>query len=142
MAKGTTVQSEEKKNFTGDWVSLVSNLKVGIAKSLAQECSLLNYESQIFNLSLNKKFQHLNEANYINTLEDELSNHFQEKISIMITLGDDLQTPSSLKKIKGEELMKETESAIMGDSFVKELINDFGAEIISSSIKPTKKKEN
>ena len=121
---------------------MVSNLKVGIAKSLAQECSLLNYESQIFNLSLNKKFQHLNEANYINTLEDELSNHFQEKISIMITLGDDLQTPSSLKKIKGEELMKETESAIMGDSFVKELINDFGAEIISSSIKPTKKKEN
>ena len=133
---------EEKKNFTGDWVSLVSNLKVGLAKSLAQECSLLNYESQMFNLSLNKKFQHLNEASYINTLEDVLSNHFQEKISIMITLGGDLQTPSSLKKIKSEELMKETESAIMGDSFVKELINDFGAEIISSSIKPTKKKEN
>ncbi len=40
------------------------------------------------------------------------------------------------------QLMEKTESAIMEDDFVKELIDDFGAEIITSSIEPTKKKEN
>ena len=38
--------------------------------------------------------------------------------------------------------MKTTESAIMDDVFVKQLINDFGAEVINSSIEPTKKKED
>ena len=37
--------------------------------------------------------------------------------------------------------MKTTESAIMDDKFVKQLIDDFGAEVITSSIEPTKKKE-
>ena len=45
-------------------------------------------------------------------------------------------------KLENAELMKATESAMLNDNFVKELIDDFGAEIISSSIKPTKKKEN
>ena len=38
--------------------------------------------------------------------------------------------------------MKKTESAIMDDEFVKQLINDFDAEVVTSSIEPTKKKEN
>ena len=59
-----------------------------------------------------------------------------------ITLGNALKTPSSQKKIESDELMKTTESAIMDDKFVKQLIDDFGAEVITSSIQPTKKKEN
>ena len=60
---------------------------------------------------------------------------------IKISLGGGLQTPSLQKKLKSEQTMKATESAIMDDSFVKALIDDFGAEVISSSIKPTIKKE-
>ncbi len=44
--------------------------------------------------------------------------------------------------MENAKLMKSTESAIMEDNLVKELIDDFGAEVITSSIKPTKKKEN
>lgn len=38
--------------------------------------------------------------------------------------------------------MKKTESAIMEDKFVKKLIDDFGAEVITSSIEPTKKEDD
>ena len=133
--------AKKKIFFDGDWGNLVGSLKIGLAKSLAQECTLLNHEGQIFKLILNEKFQHLNQENYISTLEEALTNYFKSKIVIKISLGDSLQTPSLQKKLKSEQTMKATESAIMDDSFVKTLINDFGAEVISSSIKPTIKKE-
>ena len=42
--------TKEKKFFNGDWGGLVGSLKIGLAKSLAQECSLLNLEGQTFEL--------------------------------------------------------------------------------------------
>ncbi len=132
----------DKKIFDGNWIKLVSNLKVGLAKSLAQECALKNYENDIFNLTLNDNFKHLAQHGYIEKLEEELINHFNKKIKIKITIGSNLKTPSAQKKMANTQLMEKTESAIMEDDFVKELIDDFGAEIITSSIEPTKKKEN
>ena len=96
----------------------------------------------VFNLILNKKFQHLTQNGYIEKLEEVLINYFNKKIKVNISLGSDPKTPSMQKKIESAELKKTTESAIMEDNFVKELIDDFGAEVIASSIEPTKKKEN
>ena len=126
-------------DFDGDWEKLVNNLKIGLAKSLAQECSLINFENLIFNLTLNVKFEHLNQDNYIEKLEDVLSDYFSKKIKVAILIGNDPKTPSKQKKIESSELKKTTESAIMDDSFVKKLIKDFDAEVIASSIEPTKK---
>ena len=139
--KESSINENKTTVFDGDWKRLVNNLKIGLAKSLAQECSLLNYEDHIFNLILNEKFQHLNQDSYIDKLAETLSNYFNEKTKVNITLGKDPITPSKQKKIKSSELMKTTESAIMEDSFVKELIDNFGAEVITSSIEPTKNKE-
>ena len=137
-----SLDSNEKKVFDGDWVKLVDGLKIGLAKSLAQECSLVSYEDYVFNLMLNKNFQHLTQNGYIEKLEEVLINYFNKKIKVNISLGSDPKTPSMQKKIESAELKKTTESAIMEDNFVKELIDDFGAEVIASSIEPTKKKEN
>jgi DNA polymerase III subunit gamma/tau len=128
-------------SFNGNWEKLVSSLKIGIAKSLAQECALVSYQNNNFNLSLNENFSHLNQNNYVDKLEEVLTNYFNKKIKVNISLGNNLKTPSSQKKIESDGLMKTTESAIMDDRFVKQLINDFGAEVIASSIKPIKKKE-
>ena len=128
-------------SFNGDWEKLVNSIKIGIAKSLAQECALVSYQNNNFNLSLNENFSHLNQNNYVDKLEEVLTNYFNKKIKVNISLGNDLKTPSSQKKIESDGLMKTTESAIMDDRFVKQLINDFGAEVIASSIKPIKKRE-
>ena len=137
----SSIGNNEERSFDGDWEKLVSGLKIGIAKSLAQESALISYQNNTFNLSLNEKFSHLNQNNYVEKLKEVLINYFNKKINVNISLGNELKTPSSQKKIKSDELMKTTESAIMNDKFVKQLINDFGAEVITSSIQPTKKKE-
>jgi DNA polymerase-3 subunit gamma/tau len=142
IEKEDDILNNNKKGFDGDWVKLVSKLKIGIAKSLAQECSLESYENNIFNLNLNENLQHLNQNGYSEKLEEALINHFNKKIKINIKIGNNLKTPSLQKKMENAKLMKSTESAIMEDNLVKELIDDFGAEVITSSIKPTKKKEN
>ena len=138
--KKNSVNNNADNIFDGDWIKLVDNLKIGLAKSLAQECSLINYEDCIFNLALNEKFQHLTQNGYIEKLEEVLINHFNRKIKVNISLGSDLKTPSVQKKLESAKLKKTTESAIMEDDFVKELIEGFGAEVISSSIESTKKK--
>ena len=46
------------------------------------------------------------------------------------------QVQPSKKKTERADLLKQTEKNIMEDSFVKELINEFDAEVISSSIQP------
>jgi DNA polymerase-3 subunit gamma/tau len=138
--KQSSADSNEDNIFDGDWIKLVDNLRVGLAKSLAQECSLVSYEDCVFNLVLNTKFQHLTQNGYIEKLEEVLINYFNRKIKVNISLGSDLKTPSMQKKLESAELKKTTESAIMEDDFVKELIEGFGAEVVSSSIEPTKKK--
>ena len=137
-----SLERNETKIFDGDWIKLVGGLQIGLAKSLAQECSLVSYEDYEFNLMLNKKFQHLTQNGYIEKLQEVLVNYFNRNIKVNISLGSDPKTPSMQKKIESAELKKTTESAIMEDNFVKELIDDFGAEVITSSIEATKKKEN
>ena len=135
------IDDNKIKKFDGDWRKLVSNLKIGLAKSLAQECSLASYDASAFNLVLNENFQHLAQNGYIEKLEEALINYFNKKVKINISIGSNLKTPSMQKKIESAELKKTTESAIMEDDFVKELINGFSAEVITSSIGPAKKKE-
>jgi DNA polymerase-3 subunit gamma/tau len=129
------------EEFNGDWKTLVEQLKLGLAKSLAQECELINYHDNTFNLSLSEKYKHLNHKTYVDKLQEELINHFNKKISLEINLGDASNSPSSAKKIEKSELLKTTESAIMKDKFVNELMSEFGAEIVPSSIKPIKNEE-
>jgi|TARA_B110000259_G_scaffold183008_1_gene227582 DNA polymerase-3 subunit gamma/tau len=127
-----------QEEFNGDWGTLVEQLKLGLAKSLAQECELINYHDNTFNLSLSEKYKHLNQKTYVEKLQEELINHFNKKISLEINLGDASNSPSSARKVEKAALLKTTESAIMKDKFVNELMNEFSAEIVPSSIKPIK----
>ena len=89
-------------------------------------------------MSLSEKYKHLNQKTYVDKLQEELINYFNKKISLEINLGDASNSPSSVKKIEKAALLKTTESAIMKDKFVNELMSEFGAEIVPSSIKPIK----
>ena len=91
--KESSINENKTTVFDGDWKRLVNNLKIGLAKSLAQECSLLNYEDHIFNLILNEKFQHLNQDSYIDKLAETLSNYFNKKTKVNITLGKETINP-------------------------------------------------
>ena len=77
---------------------------------------------------------------YIKKLDDALINHFNKKVRINIEIGIVNSSPAIEKKIEATEILKTTESAIMKDVFVNELLNEFGAKVIPTSIKPIKEK--
>ena len=132
-------QENNNINFDGDWSALVSQLKNGVAKSLAQECQFIELQDSTFHLSIDESKVHLSRSHYSEKLEEVLINHFNKKIKVIITMGKINTSPALEKRAQKAELIENIESAIMQDSLVKELISDFNAEIIPSSIEPIKK---
>ena len=143
--KSTNIELTEAKQennnitFDGDWSALVNQLKNGVAKSLAQECQFIELQDNTFHLSIDESKVHLSRSHYSEKLEEVLINHFNKKINVIITVDKISTSPALEKRAQKAELMENIESAIMQDSLVKELISDFNAEIIPSSIEPIKK---
>ena len=143
--KSTNIKLTEAKQennnitFDGDWTSLVNQLKNGVAKSLAQECQFIELQDNTFHLTIDDSKAHLSRGHYLEKLEEVLINHFNKKIKVIITVDKISTSPALEKRAQKAELMENIESAIMQDSLVKELISDFNAEIIPSSIEPIKK---
>ena len=143
--KSTNIELTEAKQennnitFDGDWSALVNQLKNGVAKSLAQECQFIELQDNTFHLSIDESKTHLSRGHYSEKLEEVLINHFNKKIKVIITVDKISTSPALEKRAQKAELMENIESAIMQDSLVKELISDFNAEIIPSSIEPIKK---
>lgn len=143
--KSTNIELTEAKQennnitFDGDWSALVNQLKNGVAKSLAQECQFIELQDNTFHLSIDESKTHLSRGHYSEKLEEVLINYFNKKIKVIITVDKISTSPALEKRAQKAELMENIESAIMQDSLVKELISDFNAEIIPSSIEPIKK---
>jgi DNA polymerase-3 subunit gamma/tau len=143
--KSTNIELPEAKqennniSFDGDWSTLVNQLKNGVAKSLAQECQFIELQDSTFHLSIDESKAHLSRSHYSEKLEEVLINHFNKKIKVIITTDKISTSPALEKRAQKAELIENVESAIMQDSLVKELISDFNAEIIPSSIEPIKK---
>ena len=143
--KSTNIELLETKHennnisFDGDWSTLVNQLKNGVAKSLAQECQFIELQDSTFHLSIDESKAHLSRSHYSEKLEEVLINHFNKKIKVIITMDKISTSPALEKRAQKAELIENVESAIMQDSLVKELISDFNAEIIPSSIEPIKK---
>ena len=133
------MQENNNLTFNGDWSALVNQLKNGVAKSLAQECQFIELQDNTFHLSIDESKTHLSRGHYAEKLEEVLINHFNKKIKVIITVDKISTSPALEKRAQKAELMENIESAIMQDSLVKELISDFNAEIIPSSIEPIKK---
>ena len=143
--KSTNIELTEAKQennnitFDGDWSALVNQLKNGVAKSLAQECQFIELQDNTFHLSIDESKTHLSRGHYSEKLEEVLINYFNKKIKVIITVDKISTSPALEKRAQKAELIENIESAIMQDSLVKELISDFNAEIIPSSIEPIKK---
>ncbi len=138
--KPAPANKKELNEFDGDWHKLSDKLKLGLAKKLAQECELIKFEDSVFFLSLDSNKKYLMHEDYIKKLDDALINHFNKKVKINIEIGIVNSSPAIEKKIEETEILKTTESAIMKDVFVNELMNEFGAKVIPTSIKPIKEK--
>lgn len=131
-------QSTEKSaiQFNGNWRGLVDALKLGLARTLAQNCELESFDENNINLTVPDLQKHLLDPNYQEKLSAAINQHFGRKIKLSLKVGGTGNTPAQQIFEEKAAVQSEAESAIQQDDFVQALMKDFGANIIPSSIKP------
>lgn len=136
----TPEQSPDKLNagvsFDGDWRRLVDQLKLGLARALAQHCELVSHDSNVFDLRVPEAHKHLLDLNYQEKLRSAMQQHFGHQIRLKFEIGGTGDTPAAQISREKAEIQSAAETAIQQDGFVQALVRDFGAQIIPSSIKP------
>lgn len=122
--------------FDGNWRGLVDELKLGLARALAQHCELVSFDQDQIHLSVPNAQKHLLESSYQEKLKAAIQQHFGRKIQLQFEIGGTGNTPAEQISQEKAVLQSKAESAIKEDDFVQALVKDFGAQIIPSSIKP------
>lgn len=122
--------------FDGNWRGLVDQLKLGLARALAQHCELVGYAENEMQLMVPEQHKHLIDPNYQDKLKAAIDQYFGRKIALKFEIGGTGNTPAQQIFQEKEALQSEAVSAIQQDDFVQALVKDFGAQIIPSSIKP------
>lgn len=137
----SVTSTSDKVCFDGNWRKLVEqNLKLGLARALAQNCELLSYDEHSLNLRVASAQKHLISPSYQDKLASAINDYFGRKIRLNIAVASDthteIVTPAKQNANEKAVIQSGAEAAIMNDDFVKALMNDLGAQIIPNSIKP------
>jgi DNA polymerase-3 subunit gamma/tau len=122
--------------FDGNWRGLVDQLKLGLARALAQNCALVRFDENHIYLNVPQAQKHLLEQNYQEKLRATIEQHFDKKIQLHFEVGGTGNTPAQQISEEKATLQSKAVAAIQEDDFVQALVKDFGAKIIPSSIKP------
>jgi DNA polymerase III subunit gamma/tau len=123
--------------FDGNWRNLVeNNLKLGLARALAQNCELIGHDETSFTLRVAETQKHLVSANYQDKLSSAINEYFGKKIRLNFEIDAMANTPAKQNATEKANVQSGAEAAIMGDPFVQDLMQKFGAQIIPNSIKP------
>jgi DNA polymerase III subunit gamma/tau len=122
--------------FDGDWRALVDQLKLGLARALAQNCELVRFDENAIYLSVPEAHKHLMNQSYQEKLRTSIQQYFGRKIQLHFEIGGSGNTPAQQISEEKATLQSKAVAAINQDDFVQALVKDFGAQIIPSSIKP------
>ena len=124
--------------FDGNWRKLVEqNLKLGLARSLAQNCEMIAHNEHSITLRVSESNKHLASATYQDKLSSAINEFFGRKIRLHLEIGaGEINTPAKQIAVEKATVQSSAEAAILQDDFVQALVNDFGATIIPNSIKP------
>ena len=124
--------------FDGDWPGLVARLTIGgMAKMLAQNCALQAFNGSELQLILPSASRHLADKGYQDKLRAALETVLGPDVVMKLTVGDTAAaTPAALQQQAREERQAEAETAIRGDDFVKNVVEQFDGRIVDGSIKP------
>ncbi len=121
-----------------EWLSIVKQLKLsGMAKMLAQHCEAQFFSEEKVVLYVPDLHKHLLEKSYQDRLKQALEHYYKKTIDVKFSIG----TLSGMTVAAIEDQAKQLKqsqaiAAIETDPFVRELVENFDAKLIVSSIKP------
>ena len=124
--------------FSGDWPGFIARLNFnGMAGMLAKQCVFQSFTGGILELALPAAQKHLAEKAFQEKLKSELLPHFGSNLRMNIRIGE--VAGKSLAAVEdGERSARQiaAEAAILADPFINNLKQDFGVEVVPSSIRP------
>src|SRR5687767_7300441 len=124
--------------FDGDWAGLVQRLNLtGMAGMVARHGELVSFENNHVELVVPETHKMYAEKAYQDKLKGELQQHFGPTLRLTVKVG--ATEGKSLAAERSREQARRQASAaeaIEDDPFVRELVRDLGAEVVSSSIRP------
>ena len=119
--------SQARRAFDGDWPALGKALNLtGMAKQLAQQSELKSFDGGSMELCVPPTAKHLAEKTYQDKLKGVLQEHFGRPIRLAVSVGG----------TTGNTAQGQAVASIQQDAFVREMMENFDATIVNSSIKP------
>jgi len=124
--------------FDGDWPALASQLKLsGMTRMLAQNCEVKNFSADGIELCVPEPHRHLLEKAYQDKMKAALSEYYGKPVRLKFSVGSITgMTPAELENRDKQAKQSQAIAAIETDPFVRELVENFDAKLIASSIKP------
>jgi DNA polymerase-3 subunit gamma/tau len=127
-----------RASFDGDWPGFVQRLGLtGMAGMAARHAELASFEGNHLQLVVPESHRMYGEKPYQDKLKSELAPHFGEGFRLTVRVGN--ASGNSVAAARSREMAQKQAAAaeaIEKDPFVRDLVNDLGAEVVSSSIRP------
>jgi DNA polymerase-3 subunit gamma/tau len=122
--------------FDGNWPGLVARLKVsGLVKELAQRSELVQHEGD--HLKLRVPIKTLLDAGALDKLKAAVGDALGRPIRLSAEVGKPAgPTAAGIAEQARAEKQRQAEESIYADPFVRELIENFGASVDPSTIRP------
>jgi len=125
-------------SFDGNWPAFVERSGLtGMAGMAARYAELGSFQNNHLELVVPETHRMYAEKAYVDKLKSELAAHFGPGLRLTVRVGSTAGT--SVGAVKSREMEKRQASAteaIEEDPFVKSLVQDLGAEVVPSSIRP------
>ncbi|HTQ72823.1 MAG TPA: DNA polymerase III subunit gamma/tau C-terminal domain-containing protein [Burkholderiales bacterium] len=126
-AEKPVAASPRQAGFDGDWPKVANALNLGgVAKQLAQASELQRFDGESLELCVPPAAKHLAEKSFQDKLRAALQEHFGKPVRLTVRVGE----------TGGNTARDRAAAAISQDAFVRDLVENFDATIVESSIKP------
>ncbi len=138
-ARVTEIKPIPELNWDGHWPNLASSLPMrGVAQQLVQQSELIDCQinGNTFVFSLRVPLQTLLSSGSVEKLELALSERFAKTVKVETKIGAVEQTANAQAVAERAERQQLAEKSIQSDSFIQSLMREFGASIVTGSIKP------
>ena len=124
--------------FVGNWPAFVASLNLtGMAGIVARNSELASFANNRLELVVPEAHRVYADRPYTEKLQAELARAIGPGLRLVVRVGETAGTSvAALRSREDDQRRESAASAIEADPFVRELVRDFGAEVVASSIKP------